>query len=98
MGWCQYYWVYGASSVAIDPSRCQVLLVSQIPTHLQEGFGQNFCFSLTTDVNRVSQNPLVRAVPQNWYNNIKAVRVYFFYFLLSDNYLSPAVNGKRLVW
>ena len=28
-------WVYGASSVAIDPSRSQLLLVSLIPTHLQ---------------------------------------------------------------
>ena len=71
--------------------------MSQIPTHSQEGFGHNFFFSLTTDVNRVSQNPLVPAVPQNWYNNIKAVRVYFVLLPASDNSLSPAVNGKRLV-
>ena len=35
MGWCRYDWVYGASSLAIDPSGWQVLLVSLIPTHLQ---------------------------------------------------------------
>ena len=28
MGWGRNYWVYGASSVAIDPSAWQLLLVS----------------------------------------------------------------------
>ena len=35
-----------------------------------------YFFSLTTDVNRVYQNPVVPTVTQNWYNNIK-VRAHF---------------------
>ena len=35
-----------------------------------------YFFSLTTDVNRIYQNPVVPTVTQNWYNNIK-VRAHF---------------------
>ena len=48
MGWCRYDWVYGASSVASDPSRYQVLLVSLIPTYLSaKGIICNTIFSVS---------------------------------------------------
>ena len=57
--------------------------MSQIPTHLRENvaplviYYYYYYFSLTTDVDSVSQNPLVPAVPQYWYNRIEVVRVHF---------------------
>ena len=55
----------------------------------------SFFFSLTTDINQVSQNPLVPAAPQ------KSITIYdpgvrvdfFFCFWLSVNSLSSLVHG-----
>ena len=99
MDWYQYYcWVYSASSLAINTSGWQLLLVSMIPTHLQARRCNVICHifvSLTTDINRVSQNPLVPAAPQksgNIYDH--GVRVdYFFCFWLSVNSISSPDNG-----
>ena len=66
MGWCRYDWVYGASSMATDPSGYQVLLVSLIPTHLplRRFINHTILSSLTTDVDWVSQKPRVSTVDE----------------------------------
>ena len=72
--------VCGASSVAIDPSRWQVLLVSLIPTYLQAKRCKHhlsyYFFSLTTDMNRFCQNPRVPAAQRVDYGG-SGVRVHF---------------------
>ena len=84
VGWYQYYWVYGASSLAINTSRWQVLLVSMIPKTLTGKKMQRhlsfFFFSLTTDMNHVFQNSVVPALPQNPNKNDPGVRVDYFLF------------------
>jgi hypothetical protein len=87
MDWCRYYCVYGASSVAIDPSRWQVLLVSlfsntfageEMQLHLSLSY---YFYSLTTDINRVSQNPRVPAAHGGMLNSSPGVRVHYFLLL-----------------
>ena len=50
-------------------------------------------FSLTTDVNGVSQNPRVLSNPPDCVYNIKVVRVPFSFLLLAVNLLLSPVNG-----
>ena len=53
-----------------------------------------YFFSLTTDVNRVSQNPLVPAAQSvNLNTGVPGVRVHFFCDRPSVNSISPPVNG-----
>ena len=101
MGWYQFYWVYGAGSLAIDTSEWQLLLVSMIP-HLQARKCSVICrpifFSLTTDINRVSQKPLVAVAAQTTtaITNNLPVRVDFF--LLLAVYEFPFVSRHWLFW
>ena len=80
VGWYRPYIFCGASALAIDPSGWRVLLVSLIPLHLQAISYIILFFSLTTDMNRVSQNlrvPTARGVSD--YD--PGVRVHYFLLL-----------------
>ena len=77
--------------MAIDPSGWRVLLVSPslVLTHLQGrcsvSFHTIFFFSLTTDINRTSQNPQVPEAQPGFYEsddlNVPGVRVLLFCFV-----------------
>ena len=99
MGWCRNYWVYGASSVAIDPSGWRVLLVSHICRRESRKIQHHlsYCFfSLTSDMNyHVSQNPPVLQLElrSGIGNSMPGVRVHYFSVSwLSVNSLSSPVN------
>ena len=55
MGWYAYYCVYGASSLAIDPSGWQILLVSLIPTQLQAKKLSVICLIFQSDYRHKSR-------------------------------------------
>jgi hypothetical protein len=91
--------------VAIDPSGEQVLLVSPIPiaTHLRARrfnviFFVFFCFfSLTTDMNPVSQNPRVPAAEPCGSDDESVPGVSVLDLLLAL-YQSPFVSSQWLLW
>ena len=72
--------------MAIDPSGWQVLLVSLIPTHLQARrcsiIFLTILFSLTTNMDRVSQNPRVPAAHPDRHYTAPGVRVHYFLLLV----------------
>ena len=96
MGWCRGYWVYGASSLAIDPSRWQLLLVSQIPTHSLERKCSVICLHFFSVSLRTW---IVTLRIHKWLQCHKSPLLFLgcvsilFYIRLSVNPLSSPVNG-----
>ena len=86
--------------MAIYPSGWQVLLVSLISPHLQARSCIVIChtifISLTTDINHVSQDPRVPAVPRDMGDRrARAVRVHYFLLLFVRQF--PFVYSQWLL-